>query len=298
MKANEISALVSLLDESDESILNHVQDKIVSLGDQALHFLESLWNEKETTPVVLDRVEVLIHKIKLNTFDLDIRHWVDDESADLLDGVFVINKIHYPEVDSIRIRETLESIKHNIWLELNDRLTSFEKVKILNHFFFEEEKFCPNRVDYHSPDNSMISKVIESRKGNPLTLAILYLHIARRLEMPVYGINTPNHFLLAWVNEPDPNDPFAEDEDSNPDVLFYINPFSKGAILQKEGIDSFLNHNGVQKDKSFYLPCDEMAIIKRMLNNLKNSYQKLGEQGKFEDMDHLLNLFSKLPVVK
>jgi len=102
---------------------------------------------------------------------------------------------------------------------------------------------------------------------------------------------------LAWVNEPDQNDPFY-DETESPDVLFYINPFSKGAILHKEGIDSFLNHNGVQKDKSFYLPCDEMAIIKRMLNNLKNSYQKLGEQGKFNDMDHLLTIFSKIPVVK
>jgi regulator of sirC expression with transglutaminase-like and TPR domain len=298
MTTNEITALVSLLDEQDESILTHVKSKIVSLGDEVLDFLHDVWNSKDTSNVVLDRVEDIIHKIQINTFDAHIRAWVKNENSDLLDGVFIVNSMHYPELDGVGIREELESIKHNMWLELNDKLTAFEKVKILNHFFFEEEGFKPNRADYHSPDNSMINKVIENRKGNPLTLAILYLHIARRLELPVYGINTPNHFLLAWVIEPDTNDPFAEEEDEHPEVLFYINPFSNGAILQKEGIDSFLAQNGVKRDKAFYLPCDELAIIKRMLNNLKNSYEKTGDKARFNDISHLLNLFMTIPATK
>ena len=250
MTVNELTALISLLDDTDESIVNHVQEKLMSLGQAAVPLLEEKWSDFNTSTEVQNKIDLILNKVKIGSFEQNIKEWVFNEDSDLLDGVILVNSIQYPEVDGLKIRDTLESIKHSIWLELNEKLTAFEKVKVLNHFFFEVEKFKPNREDYHSPDNSMINKVLELRKGNPLSLAVLYLHISRRLEMPVYGINTPNHFLLAWVKEPDVTDPFA-DEDEHPEVLFYINPFANGAILQKEGIDSFLSHNGVNKDKHF-----------------------------------------------
>ena len=128
--------------------------------------------------------------------------------------------------------------------------------------------FRGNPNHYHSPKNSFINTVLESKKGNPLSLSIIYMIIAQMLEFPLQGINLPNHFILGYVDE----HLSRLTGNSKSNVVFYLNPYSKGALLMNDDLERFLNELKLPLKDEFILPCDSKAIILRIINNLINAY--------------------------
>ena len=160
-------------------------------------------------------------------------------------------------------------------MELHDDMTALEKIQAMNHVLFEIHQFSGNISNYHAPQNSFINHVLESKKGNPVLLASLYLLLAKELKIPVYGINLPQHFILAYLND------FANLLDAEPGnfqkhILFFINPFSKGLIFQQKDIDQFLKQQELKPQAKHYRPCDHITIIDRCIEQLILSYEKLG----------------------
>jgi regulator of sirC expression with transglutaminase-like and TPR domain len=131
--------------------------------------------------------------------------------------------------------------------------------------------------------------VIETKKGNPLSLSIIYSVIAQSLDLPVYGINLPNHFVLGYLDENDLNGLFDKSDRSG--VLFYINAFSKGGVFDKKEIASFLENIDRKNDRQYYEPCSNSAILSRMLLNLMSAYRKRRDEDKFAEIKRLRNLF-------
>ena len=169
---------------------------------------------------------------------------------------------------------------------MNDDLTAIEKVKVLNHILFEVHQFSGNITNYHAPQNSFINNVLESKKGNPLMLSVLYMLICKELNIPIYGINLPQHFVLAYLND------YANLIDVNNktlsnNILFYINPFSKGLIFNQKDIDQFLKQLNLEAEAKYYIPCSNIEIVKRSLNNLIFSYEKLGYLEKVDELKGL-----------
>ncbi|MCE3259553.1 MAG: hypothetical protein K0S12_1194, partial [Bacteroidetes bacterium] len=176
--------------------------------------------------------------------------------------------------------------KQDVWLEIHDDLTGLEKVKIINHILFEIHQFSGNITNYHAPQNSFINVVLENKKGNPVMLSVVYALICKELNIPVYGVNLPQHFVLAYVND------YANLYDTNhktlsDNILFYINPFSKGLIFSQKDIDSFLKQLNIEPENKYYLPCSNLEIVKRVLNNLIYSYEKLGYLEKVDELKRL-----------
>ena len=133
--------------------------------------------------------------------------------------------------------------------------------------------------------------MVESKKGNPLSLSILYAIVGQKLGIPVYGVNLPQHFILSYVDNGSPGETYMKKGDQ---VLFYVNPFSRGAVFSKKEIDAFLKQLNVEPEPSYYEPCTNLDIIKRLLNNLINSYDKLGYPSKKEELKELLNVLANL----
>ena len=121
-------------------------------------------------------------------------------------------------------------------------------------------------------------------------LSILYLEISKRLGIPIKGINLPNHFIVGYLDM-DYNKPEYSIDKDNYGVLFYINPFSKGLILQHNEIDEFLLDLDLEQDPKYYSPCDNLAIIKRNITNLIYSYSKVKEKNKIADLKQFLLSF-------
>jgi len=154
---------------------------------------------------------------------------------------------------------------------MNEELTPLEKVQIFNHIFFGTYKFYGNKGNLSSPQNSLIKDVLESKKGNSVSISILYLEIARRLNMPIYGVDLPQNFVLAYVND-------ESVLSANHRVLFYINPFNEGIIFTKKDIDAFLKQISEKPRKEYYQVCDNVSVVKRLLTELVESFSAVGEE--------------------
>ena len=152
--------------------------------------------------------------------------------------------------------------------------------------------FRGNTTNYHAPQNSFINIVLESRKGSPLMLSVIYSHIAQQLELPIFGVNLPEHFVLAYVDRMDLIPEAKKDHPDLATVLFYINPFSKGSIFRRNDIDQFLKKLNIKPNRIFYEPCANIDIAQRLVRNLTYSYEKLGYQDKVLELTRLMEAFS------
>jgi regulator of sirC expression with transglutaminase-like and TPR domain len=280
----EINALVKLLDDPDEEIYQHVQEKLLAYGNEVITYLESAWEQSLNT-VLQERIENLVHAIQFNNVKEDLNLWYQSGAFDLLQGALVINRYQYPDLDEQVIINQIEEIKREIWMGLQYEMSSIEKIKLINHVFYTQYGFGGNTKNHHDPQNSYLNQVLESKKGNQISLAIIYATLAQKLDMPVYGVNLPQHFILGYIDE--------GSEEKEYGVLFYINAFNKGAIFGKHDVDQFLRQLNLEPQPGFYTPCSNTEIIRRVIRNLISAYENLGSSEKVEELKQLQEILSE-----
>jgi regulator of sirC expression with transglutaminase-like and TPR domain len=285
MEKREIQAMISLLDDSDREVISTVTGSLLQQGADIIPQLEKAW-EGTLNETIQVRLENLIQEIQFNDVKADLGRWIKTGAEYILDGAIYVAKFQFPELNVAKINEEIESIRKDVWIEINNNLTALEKVKILNYIIFDLHKFSRNNSDFYSPQNSYINQVIETRKGNPISLSIIYLSVAWKLGLPVYGVNLPKNFILAYKDEFRHRDAADESED----ILFYINPYNKGAVLGRREIDYFITQQQIKPHPSFYVPCSNRDIIIRLINNLILSFEKLGYAQKITRMKELLRV--------
>ncbi len=273
MKDNELKALVSLLDDEDTQIVSHVEEKIRSLGTSIIPFLEQEW-ESNFNPQVQRRIEELIHTLQYELLKERIKEWYESEDQDLLTGMWLVATYQYPDLELIKLRQDLEQIYYETWLEFKPDLYPFDQIKVINSVLFNKLKFGANTKNFHSPGNSMINVVLETHKGNPITLCVIFMMVAQKLKLPVHGVNLPNLFVLTYKDE-------KHD-------AFYINAFNKGLIFSRQDIENYINELHLAPQQSFFEPCSNLEIIRRTFRNLIMSFDKMGEHAKAEEVKELL----------
>ena len=278
--AAELKALISLADEPDEQLYAQIRSRILFYGVEAIPALESAW-ESTLENDVQQRLIQLIHQIQQETLFTDLQHWSRFGYDDLLRGFTIVTRYQYPDLDVDAITREVGRIAQELWLELNNELTPLEKVKVLNHVFYDINHFSGNTANIHSPDNFYLKNLLESKKGNPLSLGIFYLIIAKSMRIPIHGIDLPKHFILAYTD--DENNTQTAD-----DVVFYLNPFNKGAVFTKNEIDLYVKQLGLKSHSKYYEPCSNKNIIARLISALADSYVLSGNNDKSEELRHLL----------
>jgi regulator of sirC expression with transglutaminase-like and TPR domain len=277
-----IQALINLLDDPDEEIVSHVQNQIRSIGLTVIPFLESAWENQDISQIHQVRIEQITHEIQFSSIKVELENWIKSKEFDLIEAWIILSKWQYPGIDEHSIRAKIDVIRQDVWMEINDKQTAFEKVKILNKIFYTRYLFKGDHKNYHSPLNSFINTVLETKHGNPLSLSILYSTIAQSLHIPIYGVNLPNHFILAYMDENRVNQLIGNNTNSG--VFFYINAFSDGSILYENDIRKFLSDLKLPEEKGFFEPCSHTTIIQRILINLISSYQSLGKLEKVKEL--------------
>ncbi len=282
MSENELSALINLLEDPDDEVFSAVKDQILSMGSEVIPALEHVW-ENTFNNVLQSRIEDVIHIIQIEQVKAELLLWVETGGTDLLAGTLLISRYQYPDLDTGHVRKQIDLIKRDVWLEINQNLTAYEKVKVINHIFFDVCNFSGNTSNYHAPQNSFINNVLESKKGNPLLLSIVYSVIAQGLNIPIFGVNLPEHFILAYLDEYS-----IKQEGEDEAILFYINPFSRGAVFSRREIDTFLKQLKLEPNRIFYESCSNIDIVSRQVRNLVHSFEKLGYPNKVNDLKELL----------
>ncbi|OEJ99625.1 transglutaminase-like domain-containing protein [Roseivirga misakiensis] len=273
----ELKALVSLLDDDDKEIVQHVEGRIRSLGTHIIPYLEFEW-ESSFNPVVQKRIEELVHSLQFELLKEKLYAWKVSGAEDLLEGVWLLNTYQYPDLELEDLAKSLEQIYYEAWLEFKSEIHPVDQIKILNSVLFNKLHFGANTKNFHSPGNSMLNVVLQTKKGNPISLCVIYMLVAQKLKMPIYGVNLPNLFVMTYKKD---------------DVQFYINAFNRGLVFSRKEIDEYISNLKLTPNDLFYEPCSNIDIIARMLRNLINSHEKLGHAEKVEELGDLLKIINK-----
>ncbi|RSK51461.1 transglutaminase-like domain-containing protein [Hymenobacter rigui] len=276
MTNKEIKALISLLD--DPEVAPQIQEKIQTLGETIIPFLEESW-EETLDPQQQQRLEDLIHHLQFEGLQQRLRVWRDSGGENLLEGMWLLNSYQYPDADFQVLNRAIEQLRFEVWTLLQPEMHPADQVQALNHVLFRAHKFAANTQNFHSPANSMLHRVLETRRGNPLTLCVIYLLVAQRLKLPVFGVNLPNLFVLTYRQEP-------------PLESFYINCYNRGLVLSRTDIEHYIAQLNLTPNEIFFEPCSHLDIVRRALRNLQLSFEKLQEPAKAAEVGQLLAILT------
>jgi hypothetical protein len=284
----EILALFHLIDDPDQEVFDSVSSRIVSYGRGIIPNLENLW-ENTISNEVQERIEILIHKLHFNDLTEDFQHWKNSSYQDLLTASLLIAKFQYPELVTTPVLQEVEKLRRNIWLELNSYLTPLEQVNVLTSILYNYYGLKGTEVAYQHPEEFLINKLIETKRGNAITNGILYLLLSELLDIPVKAINIPRQFVLAYIK------PHYEE---NPERLspqqrieFFIDPMS-GQVFSHKDVDSYFKRVSVPPVASYFKPLSHNRIIQTALEEFGKCFddeRNLYKQKELLELAKLLN---------
>ena len=261
-----------MLDDEDHEVIAHVEEKIMSIGTQVIPLLEQEW-ESTFNPVIQTKIEDLVHELQFELLKERLVDWKESGGESLLEGLWIVATYQYPDLEMDELVKEVEQLYHEMWRHMEDQMTPHQRIKVFNDIFFNQFRFRANTKNFHAPANSMINAVLETKKGNPISLCAVYLLLTQKMELPIYGVNLPNLFILTYKIG---------------DEAFYINVFNRGLIFTKEDIDNYLENLQLQRQEIFYEPCSHLDIILRALRNLIVSFEKLGDYHRADEIKIIL----------
>lgn len=264
----EINALIQLLDDPDRQVFEVVSTKILDYGQQIVPNLEASW-EASQDEAVQERIEELIHRVNFIELKKEITDWAGNISPNLLRGLFLMCKYRFSHIDENSSRKTLKSIYQSAWLELNNYLSPIEQINVINSIIYSMYKFTCEGISVNTINHFFINTVIESRKTNIISLGCLYIILCELLDIPVFAVNIPNQFILAFFdNAYDFRQPGA---DATKKILFYIDPVN-GSVYTENDVEAYLKKIHDPSNTSFREPQSNKQIMLRYLNELIQCY--------------------------
>ena len=270
-----IKAMIHLLDDSDQEVVSMVEQQIRTLGPSIIPVLESEWETESLNPILQTKIENLIHDFQWQSVKTRLQLWKESGGMDLLEGMWILATYRYPDYRFDQLKLEMDQLYYEVWPQMREELHPMDQVKVLNTAIFEQLKFGPNSKNFHAANNSFINNVLSSKKGNPISLCVIYMWIAQKLGMPIYGVNLPNLFVLTYKQN---------------GLQFYINVFNKGLIFNKIDIDNYIAQLNLTPNEIYYNPCSNLEIIRRVIRNLMMAFEKSGETDYKDELSELIDL--------
>lgn len=291
MDKTVVISLIKLLDDPDPEIFETVRRRLVSMGEDVIEELEKAW-EICTSEVFQSRAEDIIQRIQYNITYRDLKIWAKSEERDLIDAAIIIAKYQYPDLDTVVLKEKISAIVNDIWLEINDKLTALEKIRVINHILFDIHKLTRISTKQLPSKVSFINYLINNQKGSPVLMGLFYAAIAQKLGMPVYGVDLPRSFILAYRDLYYSN---IEGEEDTYQVLFYINPNNNGSVFSKREISHFIKEHKLADHPKNYSPASNIVVVMRLIDEMVYSFQEENNEYKAKDCQEMLNMLSHFP---
>ena len=187
----------------------------------------------------------------------------EDGSILLFEAALSLGQDIEPDLDLSVPQIELDTLAATLQKRLPADASAVQKLRILNHFFYQDLGFCGNANDYYHPDNSYLHRVINTRRGIPISLAMVYIELAQQIGLQIRGISFPGHFLMKLSVQ-------------SGDII--LDPFN-GSSLSREELEERLEPfiaprpDGVEPPLGTYLqPAPARSILVRMLGNLKTVF--------------------------
>ncbi len=259
---SQIKALIRLLSDEDERIVKTISGKLVEIGPPAVPLLQEAEIEQ---PEMARRIAVVLDEIRGSRLEEELRDLVahPEDQMELLEaGAFLIARYAYPGLDEAAYVRKLDEMAAEVRNRIGQRVSGEETVKTLGRYLFIEQGFRGNPKNYYEVDNSYLNRVIDRRTGIPISLSVLYLLVGKRLELPVFGIGMPGHFLVKFESDR---------------YKVFVDCFNGGALLSERDCARFLMQAGYGFEERYLKKSSTRAILVRILKNLIPIYNKLDE---------------------
>jgi len=288
IESKEISALFHLIDDPDLEIYNTISDKLISFGKGIIPNLENLW-ENTTNEEIQERIETIIHKLHFRDLTEDFTNWKNG-SSELLQGSLLTAQYHYPEMQSINVLQELEKLRRNIWLEMNSYLTPLEQINVMTSILYNYYKMRGVEIAYNQPEDFLINKTLETKKGNAISNGIIYLVLSELLDIPVKAINIPRQFILAYF------DPHYEIMNpaghASEKINFYIDPLN-GQMYSHKDVENYFKRISVPPTPSYFRPLNNKRIIAFLLEELSKCFDNDRNRYKMQELISLVNMLEE-----
>ncbi len=184
--------------------------------------------------------------------------------------------VAYPDLDIPHYLAQLNSLAEAARTAVSPHESVLAQADALAAFLFKEQRFQGNLAYYFDPRNSFLNDVLDRRQGLPVTLSILYAAVAERLGLPAFGVGMPGHFIVAVR---------VAGQD------YYLDPFHEGQRLTMEACARLVKETtGYEFRREWLAPTEPLAILVRMLNNLRNVYVQYQQWEAATAVIQLLNL--------
>jgi regulator of sirC expression with transglutaminase-like and TPR domain len=202
----------------------------------------------------------------------------DPDSIPLLEAAASIASDEYPGLDLQATLARFDALAARLAQACSGLPTETERLRRLLHFFRVEQGFAGNLVDYYHPDNSYIHRVLETRRGIPISLAVILVELARHIGLDADGVSFPGHFLVRVDLH---------------DGMVVIDPFA-GASLDLDDLEQRAGPHGMTLH-TLLAPASPAQILTRMLNNLHAIFAERGAGPQLERIQTRLRWLAELP---
>ncbi|MEO8664134.1 MAG: transglutaminase-like domain-containing protein [Ignavibacteria bacterium] len=280
----ELDNLARLLDDEDENIYSNIKERFLSFGNNSSDFLKKYLDDENV--LIKKRAKEIVSILNFETIAEKFRELSGNEDSDYLeDSMFLIASLGYPEIKMLDYKKKLENMALDIKARLNridpdqNNISSLEIINKINEYLFFEKGFIGNPENYYEPDNSFLNTVIDTKLGIPISLSVIYILIARKINIPITGVNLPGHFIIKYKK--------GSDE-------FFIDPFNKGVIISMKEATEFVKKIGMSKEDFHNIPylkeTTDTEIILRVMRNLVEIFKKNGDELRSVQLEKLMSI--------
>ena len=251
------TALVSLLADDDPAIYNSVRQKLLACGPAAREWLRPYLLSND--PVLRRRVTQITRHFGRQVADNRFLAFClkQGEELDLEQSAWLLAQTQYPDANV----EAYQALLDDFAGELRERVVFAPGARGIlaaaNEFIFAKLGFAGNEEKFYEPENSYLNMVIDRRKGNPMSLCLVYMLIARRLHLPVTGIGLPGHFICRFQTS-------CEE--------IYIDCFNQGKLMTKADCIHYLVRGNYDVQDEYLSPLTPRRMLMRMCGNLHRIY--------------------------
>ncbi len=273
---SEIKSLLFLMDDPDPFVQKSVNNRFVELGENVVPLLDQYRIDLKNG-VERDRVNELIHTLTFDGLQADFIDALEQgvkNRKDLESIIFLLSRFVNPTIDTKHYTKKLDHFAEMVAPGIRYKLDEKRKAKQLFKFIFEDLNFRGDQNDYHNPENCFLHQVIDRRVGLPISLSMVAMFVAQRLDLPVFGVNMPIHFMLTYIGDREE---------------YLIDPYDNGAVVTYDQCYFFLKKNNIEPKPEYFQVASDMDILIRTLRNLIHSYERKEQLEKIEDLKQLLS---------
>lgn len=234
--------------------------RFTAIGPNAAALLQPLAGDPQHP--LAKHAQWFLQELKFADPVAEFRGFIRSLNYELETGALLLARTVSPRLDVGEICAELDRIAARCRELITAPASAREQCRIVNRVLFHEWGFRGNTEHYTDPENSLLDRVLERRKGIPISLSIVYLLVARRIGLDLEPVGLPGHFIVGC---------FADDEP------FFIDPFDRGVFLDPDSIFDLLRANQLAPKPTDLMPTPVREVLCRSCRNLVKHYTAAGD---------------------